>query len=223
MQFTTLSLLYVEDDPLVREETLGILRTLFTDITACEDGRQAMALLEMRRFDMMIFDIRLPHVNGIELTEFAKTRNPEAQIIITSSYEEIEDLKAFIRLGVADYLTKPFSFGELKAALSKAVIRSESDTPLRIGDDVYYDSRAKTLISVGEVLSLTQNERLLLDYVVTQRREVLTYEEISLEVYGWKNHKNSLSAIRNLIYRLKKKIGFDLFESIDGYGYRVRL
>ncbi len=216
MDITHLSLLYVEDDMLVQEETLGILDNLFKEITVCSDGRSARDRLAQQRFDVMIFDIRLPHVNGIELAVNAKAQDPDAQIIITSSYEEVADLKEFIRLGVVDYLSKPFSLDELMGALFKAASQSHKRSTL------HYDRQMKTLLCNGKTVELTQNERLLLDYVTMNEKHIISYEEISIEVYGWKNHKNSLSAIRNLIYRLRKKSGSDLFEGIDGFGYRVK-
>lgn len=218
-----MSLLYVEDDLLVLEENLEIFHNFFGEICSCSDGALAKVMIEERFFDLYIFDIRLPHINGIELSSIVKKRDANAKIIITSSYEEVNDLKEFIKLGVVIYLTKPFSLEELMSALERCVPQEKEKRLVNLKDDRFFDRESGELFISGDSVALSINERKLLFFALHSKKSMLTYEEISINVYEWKNYENSVVSIRNLIYRLNKKIGYKMFEGISGLGYKVLL
>jgi len=221
----SMSLLYVEDDPLVLKESLEIFQVYFGEVSVFDNGKGASIALGAKEFDIMIFDIRLPGVNGIELSAQAKRQNSNAKIIITSSYEETGDLKEFIKIGVVSYLTKPFSLQELQEALYLCLEpKTSHKNPLvRFGEEMVYDVENLELKKSQEIIPLSRNERIFLEFVLTSDKNTLSYEDICQNVYGWENPENSLSAIRNLVYRLNKKLGYRIFEGIDGFGYKVIL
>jgi CheY-like chemotaxis protein/GGDEF domain-containing protein len=103
------SVLYVEDDTLIREATASFLGRFFPDVVLAKDGIEGINLYKSRAFDVVITDINMPHMNGIEMIQAIKEINYEQPIIVTSAYNDSENLMKLIELDVDRFVLKPFN------------------------------------------------------------------------------------------------------------------
>ena len=104
-----LSVLYVEDEKMIRDGLLGSLKQLFKEVEVAEDGAVGWELYKNADFHLVITDISMPNMNGITMIENIMEKNPEARIIVTSAQNDAEKLLTLINLGVDRFLTKPIS------------------------------------------------------------------------------------------------------------------
>lgn len=117
-----LTTLIVEDEPLMREYLLFNLSSIhdqWVTVACAKDGVEAMELLNKHQFDLIITDIKMPRMNGLELATYVHNNIPGTDIIILTGYDEFDYARTAVRAGVADYLLKPLQDTELHAALDK--------------------------------------------------------------------------------------------------------
>lgn len=125
-----LTALIVEDEPLMREYLLLNLSSIHDQWTTCacaKDGIEAMELLNKRKFDLVITDIRMPRMGGLELAAFVHNNIADTDIIFLTGYDEFDYARAAVRAGVADYLLKPLQDAELHAILDKLARKKVSE------------------------------------------------------------------------------------------------
>lgn len=108
-----LSLLYVEDNPIVRDETSRIFSMLFKKVTIAEDGEKGLEKYNIERFDLVITDINMPNLNGIEMIKRIREINPEQKIVAISAYDDTPILIDLIRKGVSSFILKPLNLDEV--------------------------------------------------------------------------------------------------------------
>ena len=102
-----LTCLYVEDDGIIRESFLPILNKIFNEIFIAENGKEGIELYKKHSPDIVLSDIKMPFLDGLEMTKEIKSLNPDAYIILLTAFTDIEFLKKAIDLGVEGYITKP--------------------------------------------------------------------------------------------------------------------
>lgn len=103
------SVLYVEDEKQIRDPMLDVLKFFFKQVDGASDGVEGLALFDKKNYDIVISDILMPRMNGLEMITLIKRRNPKISIIITSAYEEKEYLEEVNFLEIDEYLLKPIS------------------------------------------------------------------------------------------------------------------
>lgn len=213
--------LYVEDDPIVRDSISKVLSIFFDKIFVLEDGEEAMNSLNMD-FDIIILDLNLPKYNGIEIAKAFRTKSQESLIFMISNYQEIQNLRDAMKVGAIDFLSKPISFDELKIVLEECANRLSKDIIHLIDNNLIYNSQLKTIFkNNNEEIKLTKNEIIFLELVISNKNQVLTYDVITNELFNSQNSSVNLPSIKNMVLRLRKKLNTNLVESIFGVGYRV--
>jgi DNA-binding NtrC family response regulator len=113
-------ILVVDDEALIRDFLREALTRRSYHAELAEDGKQAKEILKDERFDMVVTDLKMPGVSGLDLLRFIKAHHPETQVIMMTAYGTIENAVEAMRLGAFDYITKPFTAGELDLVLDKA-------------------------------------------------------------------------------------------------------
>jgi len=119
----SITLLYVEDEPALRESVSRYLHKLFAHLDIAEDGEQGLELYAANQYDIVITDIEMPKLNGIEMSKKIKAINPEQDIIITSAYTNPEYFIEAIRTGVSGYIIKPVDFYQVNQLLETTIIK----------------------------------------------------------------------------------------------------
>jgi DNA-binding response OmpR family regulator len=219
-------LLLVEDDPSIREiATLGLEQAGFR-VTASGDGREALIRFRQGVFDLVVLDVMLPSLDGLEVCREIR-RDDQTPIVMLSARSELHDVVVGLELGADDYVTKPFELPELVARI-KAVLRrssaSPADTAISVGDLVI-DPAAFSVRRLGEDIELTATEFRLLLELARRPRQVFT-RELLLELVWNYDYLGDSRLVDVAVQRLRAKIEDDptqpkLIRTVRGVGYRL--
>jgi DNA-binding response OmpR family regulator len=212
--------LYAEDDHITRTQTAEVLEMLFAHVYTASDGEEAYRIYEDESPDILITDIKMPKHDGLHLIQKVRRNNYTIPILITSSFTEQELLLNAANLSIDAYLVKPIELESLTFAICKATQRtSKSEGLIVLGKNLYYNAATKELYRNGAVVSLGSKEQELLALLLTNRYATLTKEDIAKNL--WPLDPICESAIKNIILRLRKKLGIDIIVSVRGIGYRL--
>lgn len=224
-------ILVVEDDATVRNLVLTALEAQSFDLLAESTGRGAIASAATNAPDVVLLDLGLPDIDGIEVVRAIRVWS-QMPIIVVSARSEDADKIAALDAGADDYLTKPFSVGELQARIRTTLRRSSylSNTPMRESStfengDLRIDYSAGVAYLSGEELHLTPIEYKLLCLLSHNVDRVLTHSFILNEVWG-AEHQADLASLRVFMGTLRKKIESDpahprYIQTHVGVGYRM--
>jgi two-component system OmpR family response regulator len=183
----------------------------YSDVAAVLEGVKATV------YDLYIVDINLPESDGIALVKELRVKYPQVPIIMVSSYNDIDTIMQAYEVGCDEYLKKPFDLRELEIKVKKLM----NDERLRLSDTVEYDVSDRTLYVEGKAIHLSQKESNLLHLFMTNINRPLTHEY--LESVIWGGIDDNGHALRNLVLRLRKRIGTGLIDTVQGKGYILRL
>lgn len=224
-------ILVVEDDATVRNLVLTALEAQSFDLLAESTGRGAIASAATNAPDVVLLDLGLPDIDGIEVVRAIRVWS-QMPIIVVSARSEDADKIAALDAGADDYLTKPFSVGELQARIRTTLRRSSylSNAPMRESStfengDLRIDYSAGVAYLSGEELHLTPIEYKLLCLLSHNVDRVLTHSFILNEVWGVE-HQAELASLRVFMGTLRKKIESDpahprYIQTHVGVGYRM--
>lgn len=213
-----LNALYVEDEPLLREETAKLLTRYFAHLHVADNGKSALEIFEREPIHIVITDLKMPVMGGLTLAKEIRRLDSRTPIFITSGYAETEDLLQAVKLNFVDYLLKPIDLSKLRQALVACVEKLEENGELfvRIDDNVSYSALKKNLLVKGSTISLTSKESCLLELLLKKRGSLVSQRMIESVVYG--DEEMSEAALKNLLLRLRKKIGHHHIRSVRSMG-----
>jgi two-component system response regulator MtrA len=218
--------LLVEDDASIREiATLGLEQAGFR-VTATGDGRDALAHFRQGPFDLVVLDVMLPSLDGLEVCREIR-RESQAPIVMLSARSELHDVVVGLELGADDYVTKPFELPELVARI-KAVLRRSVAGPQESTiaiDDLEIDPGSFTVRRRGEDVPLTATEFRLLLELAKRPKQVFT-RELLLELVWNYDYLGDSRLVDVAVQRLRAKIEDDpkhpkLILTVRGVGYRL--
>jgi DNA-binding response OmpR family regulator len=214
------SILYVEDDSAVQKHISEFLKRYSKNVYLAESAEDGYQLFLKHSPDIVMLDINLPGMSGIDLAKKIRSNNSEVSIIMATAYTDKAFLLEAIELNLIRYLIKPITGDELYDALMKCVKSMSSKTELvRLSDEFSYNLKIKTLYKRDEIVPLRKKEIELLDFFVNHIDEVVTYE--MLENMVWRDFQMTQDAIRSQIRNLRKKTDPKLFGNISGVGYKL--
>lgn len=222
-QLKKLHLLFVEDDIIIRESMGIILKSFFNQVKTCEDGEKALQYFEKNSVDMIITDIRMPKIDGLDLVKTVRKYNRNIPVIIISSFDDSPTLKRAIPLGLVEYLVKPIDMDDLRKALLKSLDSIEKSNLERtfLNPHCYYNHIEKNVYDTekNETKTLTANEYKFLELLIAKRGTIVTPDDIESIVYNFNMTSQSL---KNLLLRLREKIGDkECIQTLRGIGYKL--
>ncbi|RXJ88832.1 DNA-binding response regulator [Arcobacter sp. CECT 8983] len=217
------SVLYAEDDENVRKNYVLYLEQYFDKIYEASDGLEALNLYKDKKPNILLLDITMPHLNGLEVIKKIREVDQTTPIIVLSAHSHKEYLFEAIKLNLVDYLIKPINRNEFKEVIENSFERLKNDTvndedKVVINNKCYWDARSRILFFKDKIVDLTKNERILFELLLNKKNQIVKPEEISSYVWNTENNVNDAS-IRNLVKRLRKKLPVDIIDSIYGSGY----
>jgi DNA-binding NarL/FixJ family response regulator/GGDEF domain-containing protein len=173
------SVLYVEDDELIRSQTASFLGRFFPDVVLAEDGKMGLSTYKERKFDVVISDINMPNMNGIEMITAIKEIHYEQKIIVTSAHNDSQYLMSLINLNVAHFVLKPFNNKQFLYVLYK------------IAEELSFDKEKIKLQE--EIVSLSKRAQVIVDQVhvgivVIKNNEVVMANKAFLEIGGFDSY-----------------------------------
>lgn len=217
--------LLVEDESQLLNAYVKGLKQDGYAIDTAKNGAEAVELCEINTYDLIVLDINLPKLNGIEVLKQVRLLNESVKIIIVSANRSIEQRIEGLDLGANDYLTKPFDFQELRARI-RALLRRDfiSQPKTIIVNDFTLDMNLHQLTYQDQRIILTLKEYTILSYLIQNRERIISSEELLEKC--WNDEADPFSeAMRVHIYALRKKIQeatqrADIIQTVKGVGYR---
>ncbi len=222
-------ILYAEDDETLAFLTKDNLEQNNYEVIHCSDGKSALNFFEEEEFDICIFDIMMPKMDGFQLAEAVRKIDVEVPIIFLSAKTLKEDRIKGLRLGADDYLVKPFSIEELLLKIEIFLKRSQKNIP--VAKTIYevgkyqFDTKNFILFNNDEKVGLTQREAELLKLFLDHKNSVLKREQILTSLWGTDDYFMGRS-LDVFISRLRKILANEegiSIENLHGIGFRFSI
>jgi two-component system response regulator MprA len=223
-------LLVVDDDPnLLRMLRRGFVLAGYT-VAAAEDGEAALRTVREHEPDLVVLDVMLPEVDGLEVARRLRAASSRVPIVMLTARGQLEDKLAGFQSGADDYLPKPFAFEELLARVGALLRRQRRDEDPEAADRLNYadleiDLATREVWRGGTMLDLTTREFDLLAYFLRHPRQVLTRDQVFRAVWGT-DFLGSSNIIDANVYALRNKLeatgGVRLIQTVRGVGYALR-
>jgi len=223
----SLRVLVVDDEPAIRRYLSVLLAAQGYSVFEAADGQAAMSAVLADRPDLVILDLGLPDLDGVEITRLLREWTRIPIIILSVRGQEVDKIAA-LDAGADDYLTKPFGSGELLARMRVALRRAgeSGDGPEFTSGELSVDLAHRVVAVAGQEVQLTPTEYDLLRTLVTHAGKVLTHHQLLREVWG-RGYEEELHMLRVNISNLRRKIEPDptrprYILTEPGVGYRLR-
>jgi len=191
------------------------------------DGEEGLHLGEQNQYDLIILDLMLPKINGLEILSILRSKKIETPILLLTAKDSVDDKVEGLNQGADDYLTKPFAFSELIARIRVLLRRgkTETKTTLEIAD-LQLDLVSHKVIRGNEEIELTGKEYSLLEYFMRNQEKVLTRTMIAEHVWDY-NFDTFTNVIDVYVNHLRKKIDKNfstkLLHTLRGVGYVMKV
>ncbi len=227
MDITTPHILVAEDDRAVRQSVTMALELEGYRVTAVGDGAAALDELDQQSYDLLIFDVSMPNVDGLSATRRVRSRKVTTPLLLLTARTEVADRVSGLDAGADDYLTKPFALDELLARIRSLLRRTsvtEASGALGLADLVI-DPDARTAHRGARAIELSKTEFDLLELLVEHQGKVLSPSVIYDRIWGYDfgaNSKNLAVYIGYLRRKLEEGGEDRLVHTVRGVGYVAR-
>jgi len=222
-------ILLIEDEKSIREVLKLNLELEKYEVTVAEDGLEAIQKIEDAYYDIIVLDLMLPKVNGIEVLEKIRLKNIETPVIIVSAKDTSTDRITGLKTGADDYLVKPFEFEELLLRIQKLLERSNpAPNVIELSEFKFGKNSINFKTFTGkhgdQTFQLSQKEVQILKYLITKKNVVVARQDILKSVWGYDVFP-STRTIDNFIAALRKHFednpkNPEYIHSIRGIGYK---
>jgi len=217
----TLSILLVEDEHSLAYLLRDAIGDQFKTFALAHNGVAGLEATRTMRPDLVITDITMPKMNGLEMSEEIHEVMPDLPIVILSAYGEQKFLLEAIDLGVRKYLIKPFDPDELLDVICSLMQKIKQNARVPLMPPFQYDTANQKLFCDGEMVRLSRRENLFVDYLFGSPNHFRTSEEIKEKL--WDEETVSDERLRVFINRLRQKTDADSIGNIVGQGYVLRM
>lgn len=222
-----MKILVVEDDQALREVVVAVLKEDNYLVEQTDSGDEGLYLAEQDIYDVLILDIMLPGLSGLEIVKGLRAKSMSVPILLLTAKDSIEDRVAGLEAGADDYLVKPFAVPELLARV-KALLRRRGNLG-KEGDLCYGGVSVNAKVRDGFVganaLQLTVKEYELLEFFVINSDQILTREQIFDRIWGFES-ETTLGIVDLYVHYLRKKLlpyGRDnLIQTVRGAGFMLK-
>ena len=217
-----LNILYIEDEKNIRLNIKKTLELFCENVFDAENILNAKEILTKQRIDIIISDINLPDMSGIDFVKEIRIKDKTIPIILLSAYTDKEKLLNAIELNLIKYIEKPILYDDLIKVFENIIKYMEENNLLQIKLDknIYYSFVDKNIIKNGEKITLTKNEVLFLELLLEKPNHLISKNIIENSVFKASVDENTL---RNMVYRLRKKIDTDTIATIKDLGYIIKI
>lgn len=221
-------ILIVDDDPTLRRFLGEFLKNHHYEVLSAANGPEALKMAYREHPSLVLLDVMMPGLDGWEVCARLREMTDVPIILLTGKTSEEDKLRGF-RLGIDDYITKPFSMAELLARLQAVLARvrhiSDGHQNTLLFGGITIDRNKRQAKRGDEVIPLTPTEFRLLEYMACQEGHAIPEAELAKEVWGSYREENT-TAVRRYIFLLRQKVEDDpahpkLILTVRGFGYRM--
>ena len=202
--------LCLEDEPGILKNITESLQLFFGEVVGVKDGLEALDEAMSGSYDALVFDIGVPHMDGLEVVKKIRAAGIGVPIVILSSHTEQEYLWRAVELKITRYLPKPYDKNVAAELINHAPIFS-------ISSELKYDFAKKIIYVKDSACHLSKSESKLLEYFLARKNQTVTYEQ--LFDYMWEFEQPSKEAIKAIVKELRRKIGKDVIKNLYAVGY----
>jgi DNA-binding response OmpR family regulator len=215
-----MTILFVEDDPLVSKQVSALLSIFFDKVFTAENGEEAYSLYEDEQPDIILSDLEMPKVGGFELFYMIRMKNQTIPIIALSAYSDRTMLFKAANAQIDAYIVKPVELEALLDAFRKVLPKLSTKRDLfTFHNGLIYHLLTEELFQETQLIALGTKEKKLLKLFVSNKNRVIEKDELIYHI--WPHVDVSESALKNLLNRLRTKIGFELIISVKGSGWKL--
>jgi len=218
-------LLVVDDDPDVRDSLERALRYAGYAVTTAVHGADALDALARSPVDLIVLDVRMPMVDGFDACRRIRGRGDATPILVLTARNAVDDRVTGLEVGADDYLVKPFALRELQARVRALLRRSQSRREILGYADLTVDVTARKVTRGDREIALTRIEFSLLELLVRNAEQVLSYDVITERVWGYGEAPAS-NALQVFVGFLRRKLEYGghqrLVHNVRGFGYVIR-
>lgn len=223
-----MKILLAEDERRMAQALRELLKQENYEVDHFEDGLSALDAIEGDVYDMIILDVMMPGMNGFQVAKNARAKGIKAPILMLTAKGEVDDKVEGLDSGADDYLTKPFMAKELLARI-RALLRRNYDAQdgiLSFGD-ITLNTNSATLTSSenGQSIRLSDKEFRILEYMIANKGNILTREQLALKIWGYDNEAE-YNNVEVYMSFTRKKLAFiharTQIKAVRGIGYELR-
>jgi len=220
--FKELTLLLVEDEDSIRESMQEVFSGVFQKVISASNGDEGLKKFKKFSPDIVIADIMMPIMDGLEMSKQIKEVSKNTPVIILSAYSEKERLLKAIDVGIDKYVIKPIDMDELFVVLEQIVkTKIIGADIIDISGGYSFNQTKKVLVKNGVEIALTKKELAFISLLVKRIGTLVLTEEIRNVV--WFGEKVNDPAVRTFIKRIRDKVGAGLIKNSPGLGYKIEL
>lgn len=218
-----IKVLVVEDDEIARENAVEYLQDYFSNIYEASNALDGLKIYETKKPDIIITDIQMPKLNGLEFIEKIRQKDKKVQVIVLTAFCDKEYLLKAVELQLVKYLVKPINELELDKAISTSIEALENDETniIKLSNGFVFDIFNLVLLKDEEIIKLRTKELDFLKLLIKNKNRYVTYQEI--ENFVWDEQVMTKDALKTLVKNLKNKISKDFILNLSGTGYKIVL
>ena len=217
----TANILLLEDDIQLSDTVKQFLELKGYSIFVAYDGLQAEEIAYEKHIDLMLLDVKVPHISGFDFLKSIRTQGKEVPAIFITSLNSVEDVERGFSLGCDDYIRKPFALKELLVRVESLLKRTfgTHEEKVDLGGGLAFDVKELILTKDTEKIALKTKELKLLSLFLQHPNTLLTYETINEALWNY-DEEPSAGSLRTYIKTLRAAIGKEKIETIKNIGYR---
>jgi DNA-binding response OmpR family regulator len=221
-----MNILIIDDEPYLLEKLKSVLTSEHYNVETADDGREGLEKIWGDTYDLILLDIMLPGMNGLEILAEIRTAGIKTPVLMLTAKGDIQDKVAGLNLGADDYLAKPFSLAELLARVRALIRRGNTGSPVMEAGDIRLNTISREVTKNGELLTLTTKEFSLLEFLLHNRGRAISRFTLAEHVWGDNFDPFSMSNfidvhMSNLRKKLKSTGQEPVIKTIRGYGYLI--
>lgn len=214
-----LKLLFLEDNEEFALNTAKLLNLYFKNVFICKSVKEALLTYKENSIGVIISDIKVEGKNGLRFIQEVRKSDNECIIAVLSAYKDEEYLLRAIPLNLISYELKPIRYDDLIALLKKISSKLPPRENVALREELLYNFYTKELLLHGKPIKLTKKEALFIELLIKENTKPVSSERIQRDI--WESRVMSDAAIKNMIFRLRKKVGLNFISTLQGVGYRL--
>ena len=212
-------LLLVEDDTMIGETVLDVLRAEHFAVDWVKDGEMADTALKSERYDLVLLDLGLPKRDGIEVLKALRARGEAVPVLIVTARDAVSERVAGLNAGADDYVLKPYDLDELIARIRALIRRSAGRAETAVTyQNLRLDPVTHEASRDGQSVTLSGREWAVLETLMSRPGVVFSRAQLEEKLYSWKDDISS-NAVEVYIHGLRKKLGSEIIQNVRGLGY----
>lgn len=216
-----MKVLLLEDDVVLSEIICEFLHGKKYEVVLSYDGFDAEEKIASIKFDLLLFDVNVPNINGFELLKKLKNEHKKTPAIFITAIRDSVFLKKAFDVGVDDYIKKPFELEELEARINNIcrIYDIEQDSVVFIAQDILFYPDQMMIKKSLQKIQLKKKESSILHYLLKNKNRIISKEELVSNIYAYEEMPTD-ATIRTYIKNIRRIIGAKFIATIKGSGYR---